>query len=182
MFDAYVRPVVERYIKRLVDALDSAGTSGDLQIMQSRGGISSARMAADRPITTLLSGPAAGVVGGRFAGGLSGETNLITVDVGGTSCDVSLVRNGRTLLTNEARLRGYPLRLPTVDIVTVGSGGGSIAWIDGAGGLHVGPRSAGSNSGSRLLLTRRHGSDRNGRGCRARLFEPGLLRGRRTGS
>jgi N-methylhydantoinase A len=147
VFDAYVRPIVERYLERLAAGLGHAGAGGELQIMQSRGGIGSARMAARRPVSTLLSGPAAGVVGGRFAGGLSAHTNLITMDIGGTSCDVSLVKDGVVQLTKEGRLRGYPLRLPTVDIVTIGSGGGSLAWLDDAGGLHVGPRSAGAVPG-----------------------------------
>lgn len=147
VFDAYVRPIVEAYLERLAHGLHEIGARGQLQIMQSRGGVSSVKMAVTRPVSMLLSGPAAGVVGGKLAGELSRERNVITMDIGGTTCDVSLVRDGFVQLTKEGRLRGYPLRLPTVDITSIGSGGGSIAWLDDAGGLHVGPRSAGAIPG-----------------------------------
>ncbi len=146
-FDAYVRPIVVEYLERLAHGLQGLGARGHVQIMQSRGGVSSVKMAIARPVSMLLSGPAAGVVGGKFAGEMSAEPSVITMDIGGTTCDVSLVRNGVVQLTKEGRLRGYPLRLPTVDITSIGTGGGSIAWLDSAGGLHVGPRSAGAMPG-----------------------------------
>ena len=147
VFDAYVRPAVQSYVARLAQALHDAGGAGELKIMQSRGGIGSVKMAVARPVSLLLSGPAAGVVGAKLAGSRSGAADLITMDIGGTTCDVSLIREGRIELTKEGRLRGFPLRLPTTDINSIGAGGGSIAWLDEAGGLHVGPRSAGAIPG-----------------------------------
>jgi len=146
-FDAYVRPVVSRYLVALAEALRAMGIEADLQIMQSRGGLSSTQAAVAKPITTVLSGPAAGVIGGKFAGERSGYKDLITIDIGGTSCDVALVREGKPLLSTQGRIGGYPLRVPLVDVTTIGAGGGSIAWLDPGGGLRVGPRSAGADPG-----------------------------------
>jgi N-methylhydantoinase A/oxoprolinase/acetone carboxylase beta subunit len=146
-FDAYVRPVISRYLVALGRALREMGIAVDLQIMQSRGGISSSQAAVARPVTTVLSGPAAGVIGGKFAGERSGHKNLITIDIGGTSCDVALVREGKPLLSTQGRIAGYPMRVPLVDVTTIGAGGGSIAWLDSGGGLRVGPRSAGADPG-----------------------------------
>ena len=91
--------------------------------MQSRGGITSADLVSARPVSVLLSGPAAGVIGGRDAGGLSGLDDVITIDMGGTSADISLVRAGKPLLSTEGEIDGYPLRLPMVDVNTIGAGG-----------------------------------------------------------
>jgi N-methylhydantoinase A len=146
-FDAYVRPIVARYMHRLADALADMGISAHLQVMQSRGGLTTARTATARPVTMLLSGPASGVIGGRFAGAQSHLHNLITLDMGGTSCDVALVREGKPLLSREGRIARYPLRIPMVDVNTVGAGGGSLAWLDSSGGLRVGPQSAGADPG-----------------------------------
>jgi len=146
-FDAYVRPVMSRYLTALGQALRQMGIAVDLQIMQSRGGISSSQSAIAKPVTTVLSGPAAGVIGGKFAGERSGHKNLITIDIGGTSCDVALVREGKPLLSTQGRIAGYPMRVPLIDVTTIGAGGGSIAWLDAAGGLRVGPRSAGADPG-----------------------------------
>jgi N-methylhydantoinase A len=146
-FDAYVRPIVARYMHRLADTLADLGISAHLQVMQSRGGLTTVRTATARPVTMLLSGPASGVIGGRFAGAQSHLHNLITLDMGGTSCDVALVREGKPLLSREGRIARYPLRLPMVDVNTVGAGGGSLAWLDSGGGLHVGPQSAGADPG-----------------------------------
>ena len=143
--DAYVRPKVEHYLTQLATSL----THGEsrLHLMQSRGGITSAALAARRPITMFLSGPAAGVIAGRYVGGLAGRADLITLDVGGTSTDVALVRDGHAELTQEGTIDRYPLRIPMVGMETVGAGGGSIAWVDAGRGLHVGPHSAGSEPG-----------------------------------
>jgi N-methylhydantoinase A len=146
-FDAYVRPIVARYLQRLADALADMGISAHLQVMQSRGGLTTARTATERPVTMLLSGPASGVIGGRFAGEQSHLHNLITLDMGGTSCDVALVKEGKPLLSREGRMARYPLRIPMVDVNTVGAGGGSLAWLDSSGGLRVGPQSAGADPG-----------------------------------
>jgi N-methylhydantoinase A len=146
-FDAYVRPIVSRYMQRLADALADMGINARLQVMQSRGGLTTARTVTERPVTMLLSGPASGVIGGRFAGEQSHLHNLITLDMGGTSCDVALVKEGKPLLSREGRIARYPLRIPMVDVNTVGAGGGSLAWLDSSGGLRVGPQSAGAEPG-----------------------------------
>jgi N-methylhydantoinase A len=146
-FDAYVRPVVARYVQRLQAALAELGITARMLIMQSRGGIASADRATERPVTTLLSGPAAGALGGKAAGESGGFADLITFDMGGTSSDVAMARSGTLSVSNEGRIIGYPLRLPMVDMNTIGAGGGSIAWIDDAGVLKVGPGSAGADPG-----------------------------------
>ncbi len=146
-FDAYLKPVIDRYLARLEDGLTEMGVEAPLQVMQSRGGISASVTARKRPVRLFLSGPAAGVIGGRMVGRASGSDDLITVDVGGTSCDIALVNRGKALIRAEGRIDGFPVRVPMVDVNTIGSGGGSIAWIDGAGGLRVGPHSAGAEPG-----------------------------------
>jgi N-methylhydantoinase A/oxoprolinase/acetone carboxylase beta subunit len=146
-FDAYLKPVVAGYIARMADDLVASGVSAPLQIMQSRGGISAAVNAALRPVRLFLSGPAAGVVGGLTVGKAAGAADLITVDIGGTSCDIALVSGGEPLVRAEGVIDGYTVRVPMVDVTAIGSGGGSIAVIDDAGALRVGPRSAGSEPG-----------------------------------
>lgn len=146
-FDAYVRPVIERYVVELAGELEAIGVDAPVQIMQSRGGITSAALVSERPVSVLLSGPAAGVIGGRFAGERSGFGNLITIDIGGTSADISLVAAGKPLISTEGRIDRYPLRVPMVDVNTIGAGGGSLAWIDEGGGFRVGPQSAGAEPG-----------------------------------
>jgi N-methylhydantoinase A len=146
-FDAYVRPIVAVYMQRLAEALAGMGIGAHLQVMQSRGGLTTVQSVTERPVSMLLSGPASGVIGGRFAGEQSSLQNLITLDMGGTSCDVALVKEGKPLLSREGRIARYPLRLPMVDVNTVGAGGGSLAWIDSSGGLRVGPQSAGADPG-----------------------------------
>ena len=146
-FDAYVMPVLNAYLAVLGRELNAVGISTRLQVMQSRGGIASAENALTRPVQLLLSGPAAGVIGGQFEGARGGCRDVITFDMGGTSSDVALVRDARPLTTTEAKMKTWPLRVPMIDVSTIGAGGGSIAWIDPAGGLRVGPRSAGSDPG-----------------------------------
>jgi len=146
-FDAYLRPTVASYVRDLQAQLREHGFGCPLQIMQSNGGITSASLAADRPVGTLLSGPAAGVVAGAAMGCAAGFENLVTLDMGGTSFDVALVRGGTIETRAEGRIGRYPLRVPMVDVHTIGAGGGSIAYLDPAGGLKVGPRSAGAVPG-----------------------------------
>ena len=146
-FDAYVRPVIQTYVDELTAELRRIGIDAPLQIMQSRGGITSAELVGRRPVSVLLSGPAAGVIGARHAGELAGIQDVISIDVGGTSADVSLVEAGRPLVSDEGMIDTYPLRVPMVDVTTVGAGGGSIAWIDGGGSFRVGPVSAGAAPG-----------------------------------
>ena len=146
-FDAYIRPVIQGYLEDLGGELQAAGISAPFQVMQSRGAISGARVVSARPVATVLSGPAAGVIGGAHAARLAGFQDALTIDIGGTSCDVALVRGGRPIITTEGRIETFPLRLPMVDVHTIGAGGGSIAAVDAAGALKVGPRSAGSQPG-----------------------------------
>ena len=146
-FDAYIRPVIQRYVNELGDELREIGVEAPLQIMQSRGGVTSADLVAERPVSVLLSGPAAGVIGARHAGSTSGIDDLITIDVGGTSADICLVQANKPLVTTEGTIDTYPLRVPMVDVATIGAGGGSIAWVDAAGNFRVGPRSAGADPG-----------------------------------
>lgn len=146
-FDAYLRPVVANYIQRLETELEQLRLPGGLQVMQSRGGITSAAIAKEKPVTMVLSGPAAGVFGGKFVAEAAGVHHLLTMDMGGTSCDVALIAEGKPLLSTEGKIEHYPVRLPMVDVHTIGAGGGSIAWITEGGGLRVGPHSAGAGPG-----------------------------------
>jgi len=146
-FDAYLGPVVKRYLAGLADTLRVLGVGAPPLIMRSRGGIVSAALAARQPVTLFLSGPAGGVIGARFAAECSGVRDFVSLDMGGTSNDVGVVRDGAPLLVGEGSIGPYPVRTPMVDVNTIGAGGGSIAWIDAAGGLRVGPRSAGAEPG-----------------------------------
>ena len=146
-FDAYIKPLVGRYLESMEQDLAGDGVRTPLQIMQSRGGISSSPIARQRPVRLFLSGPAAGVIGGLEVGRAAGIEDLITVDIGGTSCDIALISRGQPLIRAEGEIGGYSVRVPMVDVNAIGSGGGSIAWMDGAGSLRVGPQSAGSEPG-----------------------------------
>nr|BBH92349.1 N-methylhydantoinase A [Thermogemmatispora argillosa] len=143
VLNAYVGPLIDRYLGQLEQALP-AGTG--LRIMQSNGGSISSAMARREAARTLLSGPAAGVVGARFVARASGIERLIALDIGGTSTDVALV-DGAITETTDGRIGGHPTKLPMIDIHTVGAGGGSLAWFDLGGALRVGPRSAGAVPG-----------------------------------
>ena len=146
-FDAYLGPVVKHYLAGLAEALRGLGIPGVPLVMRSRGGIVSARLAAQQPVTLFLSGPAGGVIGATFAAELSEVRDFVSLDMGGTSNDVAVVRGGQPLIASEGAIGPYPVRTPMVDVNTIGAGGGSIAWIDGAGGLRVGPVSAGADPG-----------------------------------
>jgi N-methylhydantoinase A len=145
--NAALKPVIERYLGRLETRVGDLGVGADLKIMQSNGGIITAEAARERPVKTLLSGPAAGVQGATYIAGLCGLTDVITLDMGGTSCDVSLVEDGDPLVTTDVEVGDYPVSVPMIDVHTVGAGGGSIAWLDAGGALRVGPRSAGADPG-----------------------------------
>ncbi len=147
--NAFVGPLTGRYLERLAASLREAGIPGELHVMMSNGGVASAAQAARRPVTLMLSGPAAGVLGGLWAAELDGRRRLITFDVGGTSADIGIVTE-RGVLEAQARdtqVAGYPLLVPMVDIDTIGAGGGSIAYRDHGGAFRVGPRSAGASPG-----------------------------------
>ncbi|MSP67498.1 MAG: hydantoinase/oxoprolinase family protein [Alphaproteobacteria bacterium] len=144
---AYVQPVIDSYLARFADALGDRGFTGRFSVMQSNGGRMPAAGMAKNAITSLFSGPAAGVIGAVHQAGRSGYRNLITFDMGGTSTDVCLVRDGQPDLSTETEVDGLPIRTPVLDIVTVGAGGGSIVWVDDGGMLRIGPRSAGADPG-----------------------------------
>ena len=146
-FDAYIKPVIADYLANMERGLAAAGVTVPLQVMQSRGGLMSSAIARQRPVRLFLSGPAAGVIGGVEAARAAGFADVITVDIGGTSCDIALVTNGAPLIRSEGVIDGYTVRVPMVDVSAIGAGGGSIAWLDGAGSLRVGPHSAGSEPG-----------------------------------
>ncbi|HEY3947293.1 MAG TPA: hydantoinase/oxoprolinase family protein [Solirubrobacteraceae bacterium] len=146
---AFVGPKTGLYLERLASALAEEGVRSDLHVMISSGGLASVRSAAERPVTLLLSGPAAGILGGQWAGALAGRRRLITFDMGGTSADIGIVTEQGV---GEASARdtwvgGYPLLVPMLDVHTIGAGGGSIAFVDPAGAFRVGPRSAGAVPG-----------------------------------
>lgn len=147
VLNAALVPVVDRYLQALDEETKNLGIQKDWRIMQSNAGITSAAFARTMPVTLLLSGPAGGVEGSRFVGQQTGHLNLITLDMGGTSCDVSLIHQGQPKLTSEGQIADRPLRVPMVDMETIGAGGGSLAWIDAGGALRVGPQSAGAQPG-----------------------------------
>lgn len=145
--DAYIRPAVSSYLEHLQAALLDVGVPAALQVMQSRGAISGVANALERPVTLVASGPAAGVQGALGSSRGVDLENAITIDIGGTSSDIALVQDGRALMKRGSVVRGFPLRMPMVDVVSIGAGGGSIAWVDAGGGLRVGPHSAGAEPG-----------------------------------
>ncbi|MFP8951468.1 hydantoinase/oxoprolinase family protein [Natrialbaceae archaeon A-arb3/5] len=144
--DAYVRPAIDRYVGRLVEEAENASIPAP-RIMQANGGIADPETVRKHAVTTTLSGPAAGVVGAAATVEDADLAGLVTFDMGGTSSDVSLVRDGEAERTTDAEIDGLPIRTPMVDVNTVGAGGGSIAWVDSGGALRVGPRSAGAEPG-----------------------------------
>jgi N-methylhydantoinase A/oxoprolinase/acetone carboxylase beta subunit len=146
-FDAYIKPTVDAYLANLAGALVENGVEAPLRVMQSRGGLAGAPIARRRPVRLFLSGPAGGVIGALGEGEANGFQDLITVDIGGTSCDIALINGAKPLVRQEGIIDGFTVRVPMVDVNAIGAGGGSIAWIDGAGGLKVGPHSAGSDPG-----------------------------------
>ena len=147
--NAFIGPKVRSYVVHLAEGLKGSGLGAELHIMASNGGVATAGMVSERPVLTLLSGPAAGVLGGAWTGALSGRRRLITFDVGGTSADIGLVVDGAysEATARDTWIAGYPVLVPMIDIHTIGAGGGSIAWIDQGGAFRVGPRSAGAQPG-----------------------------------
>lgn len=145
--NSYLGPIMRRYINRLADRLKERGVTAIPHLTQSNGGVIGFDMAARLPVRTVLSGPSTGVVAAQAIGKMIGIPNLITFDMGGTSTDVALLRNGEASVASEATVHGYPIKAPMLDIHTVGAGGGSIAHIDSGGLLKVGPRSCGADPG-----------------------------------
>ncbi|MNB75202.1 Acetophenone carboxylase gamma subunit [compost metagenome] len=145
--NAYTAPSMKHYLERLERRLKEQGFAGDLFVMQSGGGVQNIIQSGNLAASCLLSGPAGGVTAATFLGERIGYSDLITVDMGGTSYDVSVIESLQPTLTTESWISRYRVALPMLDIHTVGAGGGSIAWIDSGGMLQVGPRSAGSTPG-----------------------------------
>ncbi len=144
---AYVQPVIDGYLRRFESQLVKQNFGGRFSVMQSNGGRLPVAGMSKNAITSLFSGPAAGVMGAVRQAGLSGYGNLITLDMGGTSTDVCLVADSKPSLSGETEVDGLPIRTPVLDIVTVGAGGGSICWQDDGGMLRVGPESVGADPG-----------------------------------
>ena len=160
VINAYIKPVIERYVRSLQKRMTEMGIDAPLLMMQSNGGIMPADAACETPIYIIESGPAAGVTGALRLSEVSGEKDVITFDMGGTTAKVSIIEDGQFTLTQEYEVggdmsaghrlmkgSGYIVRVPTIDIAEVGAGGGSIAWLDQGGALQVGPRSAGASPG-----------------------------------
>jgi N-methylhydantoinase A len=164
--NAYVMPIMRRYLDALEGKLTAHGIR-QLHVMHSNGGLVGARAAADRPVQTVLSGPAAGVVGAHALATAAGHDRIITFDMGGTSTDVAVVP-GEVLESGEGEISSFPLLVPMLQMETVGAGGGSIARVDSGGGLHVGPESAGADPGPAAY----------GRGVRPTVTDANLVLGR----
>ena len=147
VLNAALLTVMSAYLDRLTKETKRIGLSPDPMISQSGGGLMSAAYSRQYPIRSALSGPAAGVIGAAYRAGVAEERNIITLDIGGTSADVSLIANGEPSTVHARHLAGFPLRLPALDVNAVGAGGGSIAWIDKDALLKVGPESAGAIPG-----------------------------------
>ncbi len=147
VLNAYVLPKVAGYHRRLESRLETMGITAPLRIMKSNGGMYGARSAASQPIHTALSGPAAAVVGAILVGQSVGQSDVISIDVGGTSADICLSRGGQPAITASGEISSLPLHVPMVDVHTIGAGGGSIARVNPSGSLTVGPQSAGAEPG-----------------------------------
>ncbi len=147
--NAYVGPKTARYLNNLESRLASEGVDAELRIMQSNGGIGTVATCSERPVTILMSGPAGGVIGGRWAGAMSGASDVITIDIGGTSADIGVIADGEIRIMNprDTVVGQHPVLAPMLDLDTIGAGGGSIAFRDEGGAFRVGPRSAGAAPG-----------------------------------
>ena len=160
VINAVIRPVVERYLERIESRLADAGVQAKLLVMQSSGGVFSSEAARTRPVFMVESGPAAGVIASAYLGETLGRPDILSFDMGGTTAKVGLIQDGQPSVTKDYNvgghagagiggmsLSGYPVRTPVVDLVEIGAGGGSIAWVDSGGLLRVGPQSAGADPG-----------------------------------
>jgi len=147
LVDAFVKPHMERYLKRVHQELGAGLQDKPFLVMQSSGGVASADQVVRKPITTALSGPAAGALGSAVVAEIAGFPDLVTLDAGGTSTDLCLIEGGKPQVTNGGSVGPFPVRIPMIDIETIGTGGGSIAWLSREGHLKVGPRSAGAEPG-----------------------------------
>jgi N-methylhydantoinase A len=147
VLNAYLGPLISRYVRRFDDEVRRLGVPTAPYINQSNGGVISVADAAQHPVRTLLSGPAAGVMGAAWVAGQAALGSILTFDMGGTSTDVARVDRGEPVVASERAIDGYPVRIPSLEIESVGAGGGSLAWVDSGGALKVGPQSAGAAPG-----------------------------------
>lgn len=147
VLDAYIKPIVRNYISKLQDSLKNQKFSGQFLMTRSGGGAMTANSAKEAPVNLILSGPAGGVLGASWFAQATGQRNLITIDMGGTSLDASLIVDGQPLTYFEAAFEGLPINLASLYIHTIGAGGGSVVWIDEGDHLQVGPMSAGADPG-----------------------------------
>jgi N-methylhydantoinase A len=147
VLDAYIKPIVRKYLEVLEGELTTGGFEGRFLMTRSGGGAMTARSAREQPVSLILSGPAGGVIGAAALSRLIDQPNLITIDMGGTSLDASLILDSEPVLYQGAEFEQMPINTPSLYIHTIGAGGGSIAWLDGAGALQVGPQSAGASPG-----------------------------------
>jgi len=157
VINAYLGPIMKRYVRNFEDSVLASGVKVSPYVTQSNGSVISISETVDCPIRTAVSGPSAGVIGAITIGKHCGIDKIISFDMGGTSTDVSLIEGGKAQLSNERLVEGYPARIPMIDIVTVGAGGGSVARIDEGGALKVGPDSAGAQPGPACYM---RGGDR----------------------
>ena len=170
VINAAIRPVVERYLESIERRLAEAGVRAELMVMQSSGGVFGSRAAARKPVFMVESGPAAGVIASANLGNVLGHPDVLSFDMGGTTAKVGLIQGGSPSVTKDysvgshagagigrQTLAGYPVRTPVIDLVEIGAGGGSIAWVDSGGLLRVGPQSAGADPGP--VCYRRGGAD-----------------------
>ena len=147
LVDAFVKPHMGRYLERIRDELGAGLRDKPFLVMQSSGGVASPDQVMQKPITTALSGPAAGALGSAVVAKIAGFPDVVTLDAGGTSTDLCLIENAKPHVTNGGSVGPFPVRIPMIDIETIGTGGGSVAWISREGHLKVGPRSAGAEPG-----------------------------------
>lgn len=146
--NAYIQPVIDRYLGGLEQDLQAAAPAARLDIMQSNGGVISVAQAVTEPVRTILSGPAGGAMGAILVGSKAGQQDVIGMDMGGTSCDISVIRSGVPEVTKEGQVEyNVPIMVPMLNIETIGAGGGSLVWIDAGGVMKVGPQSAGAVPG-----------------------------------
>src|SRR5579872_6941043 len=147
LVDVFVKPHMARYLQRVDEALGAGLRERPFLVMQSSGGVASPDQVMRKPITTALSGPAAGALGSAVIAEIAGFPDLVTLDAGGTSTDLCLIEGAKPKITNGGRVGRFPVRIPMLDVKTIGTGGGSIAWISREGKLKVGPKSAGAVPG-----------------------------------
>lgn len=147
VLNAYVMPVVARYLRRIEEGLSQRGFAAGVQIMRSDAGVMSLDAARESPVNTVLSGPAGGVKGATYIATVAGFPDIVSVDMGGTSTDVCLSASSEPQLSTDTWIADYAIKVPIIDITTIGAGGGSIAYVSSAGALRVGPRSAGADPG-----------------------------------